>query len=248
MADDVVRASGTLTRALMRVVGGPAHLAARWRRARAVHAAGLSMVGELVAEGESAVPALTAALFGGADRVPVRARLSKGLGTPGARADVLGLAVRVPDRAGPDQPLDLLFSSTGRAPGLWWLPLPSGDWLGSPYSTVLPYRAAGTLLWLAALPAPGRRVPASMADLRAAAPLEFVIVTARPTGSRRPVARLTLSGPDEVDVPWFDPMLHCHPLMRPVPAWLAAVREHAYERSRAGRGLRLPPGGREGAR
>ncbi|MDP9398560.1 MAG: hypothetical protein M3P96_12410, partial [Actinomycetota bacterium] len=82
---------------------------ARLRGARALHPRGIVLEGTLrLAGARCGVPILDAA-----GTLPVLARLSKGGGLPGRLPDVLGLAVRVPDAAGPGRPLDLLLSTAG---------------------------------------------------------------------------------------------------------------------------------------
>lgn len=229
-ADDHPPRESALPSLVRRTVAGGFAFGAQLRRGRLLHPAGVILHATLYPRGGR----LSLPVF--SHRRQVVVRLSKGAGLPGATADVLGLALRVPDAAGPGHPLDLLLSSCLLGVGLRHLPVPATGWT-TPYGSLVPYRAAGELRVLAALPAdPGRRIPASIAALREAVaqrPLEFVLAEARLRGQWHPFARLELIGAADDDRRLrFDPG-NCLPELHPATA-VNAVREVAYRGSRLG--------------
>jgi hypothetical protein len=120
-------------------------------------------------------------------------RLSRSLGLPEALHDPCGLAVRVPDAYGVGRHQDFLLVSSGGAPALRHLILPSAGFAGRPYSSLLPYRIDGRLFLVgaaAAAPAPGP----SLGELRGRSEgeLDFELRLARLGGRWHPVARLSL--------------------------------------------------------
>ncbi|MCE0766201.1 hypothetical protein LWC35_25335 [Pseudonocardia kujensis] len=201
---------------------------ARLRRAPAFHPRGVLLGGELrVDDGGSAVGE---ALGPGPHRVLVR--LSKGAGTPGLAPDLLGMAVRV-EPHGTRDAVDLLFT-TSTAGGA--MLAPARGWRTSTYSTLLPYETDVGRLRLLVEPEP--REPDPPADPRAVPDalqtrsLRFRLVEAR-SRERRPVATLVLTE-ERPGAVAFDPVLHQHPRLRPVPL-LAGLRARAYRGSRRGR-------------
>src|SRR5918998_2822121 len=66
-------------------------------------------------------------------------RLSRGTGLPSPLPDLLGLAVRLP---GPDGPVDLLLSTTGRGGPAPRLPVPPRG-ARAAHCSIMGYRAAG---------------------------------------------------------------------------------------------------------
>jgi hypothetical protein len=203
---------------------------ARLRRAPAFHPRGVLLGGELwIDDGGSAVGA---ALGPGRHRVLVR--LSKGAGTPRNLPDLLGVAVRVePD--GTRDAVDLLFTtSTARGTLL----APARGWRTATYSTLLPYDTATGRMRLLVEPEPREpdppAEPRAVPDAMRARALRFRLVEAPVrTGSRRTVAALVLTEERTGPVA-FDPVLHQHPGLRPVPL-LAGLRARAYRGSRRGR-------------
>ncbi|SHF69308.1 hypothetical protein [Streptoalloteichus hindustanus] len=229
-------------------VAGAFDVLARLRRARAFHPRGLFLAGELTVE-EGAGLALPAGTR------PVIARMSKGVGTPGGRPDVLGLAVRVPPWAGQERPWDLLLSSTGAGQRSRLLPIPARSWGSARYGSLAPYLLDGRRVWVLAV-ARDLEVgePASLEWLErrvAAAPVRFTLHVVCPGLPARQVASLTLrvvpSGLAEHEVR-FDPVVNCLPDLPMVPRWLRWVRRFAYQGSRRGHRApadslrRVPPG------
>lgn len=197
------------------------------RRARAFHPAGLVLRGELRPVDDD--------LPWPSGPTPVVARLSKGAGTPGRLPDALGLAVRIPGAGRDGGPWDLTLTTAGSGHVGRMLPRPAATWTGGAYSSLVPYRRADRLIWLAAwASAESPRLDASIESVVAAGGLGFVLRTGREDGRWCDSAELTL--PDVGgDAPAFDPMRHRPDGLEPAPGWLAQVREKAYAGSRAGR-------------
>ncbi|MFD5244289.1 hypothetical protein ACFWIW_07085 [Amycolatopsis sp. NPDC058340] len=202
------------------------HALSALRGARAFHPNGLLLKGELHAlrRDDLALPV---------EPVEVTVRMSKGAGLPGRTPDALGLAVRIPAADG--DPWDLtLTTSAGRV-----LPRPARGWTHGRYSSLLPYRANGELLWLSARAETPRHAEASLDALRRLVkegPVTFLVESVRANGHRKPCATLTLYEVDEdAPRPAFDPMLNAPPGWEPRPRWLTGLRERAYEGSREGR-------------
>ncbi|WP_410646621.1 hypothetical protein [Amycolatopsis sp. cmx-4-54] len=200
------------------------------RGARAFHPNGLLLKGELQAlrRDDLALPE---------EPVAVTVRMSKGAGLPGRVPDALGLAVRIPAVGGHPWDLTLTTSGTGLAGRV--LPRPSRAWTAGRYSTLLPYRTKGELVWLSAYAETSRHAEASLDGLRrllAEGPVTFLVETVRANGHRTPCARLTLHEVDDDSPrPAFDPMLNPPPGWELRPGWLTELRERAYEGSREGR-------------
>ncbi|MGW8644899.1 hypothetical protein, partial [Micromonospora chalcea] len=123
---------------------------ARLRHARLLHPAGRTFGGEVRIWGTPGPPT-GVPLLDLPGRWPATIRLSKGVPTPGAWPDVLGVAVRL--RRDPEPPVDLLFSSSAAAPVLRNLPLPRRRFTGT-YTSIMPFRAGGRRLFLAVLADP----------------------------------------------------------------------------------------------
>ncbi|MBE1461578.1 hypothetical protein H4W33_000590 [Kibdelosporangium phytohabitans] len=206
---------------------------ARIRHAPAVHPAGLVFAAELtLPDGWPGQP--------GTMVRTVTVRMSKGAGLPSGVPDVLGLALRIPDAAEPGKVVDLLLSTAGSGRLTRWLPLPRRDWSrGAFYSSMMPFRTAEGLQWMAAVLEPGSIPPGRLTEA-----LPFV-VDLRLAGSRsrwRAWGRLVVTTrlPDQEIR--FDPILNAHPQLVPAPRVLSWLRKQAYAGSRQGaRGL---PNGR----
>ncbi|WP_257890358.1 hypothetical protein [Rhodococcus sp. USK10] len=175
-------------------------------------------------------------------RIDVVARLSKGVGTPSATPDVLGLALKIPLDS-PDTEWDLLLASSGTSAVTRTLPLPASGWRKARYSSLMPYSSNGTdTRWVQAAPVGPQPASTSLDALRQSltdAPLRFRVDLVSATGSPVPAAHVELSQVREDqddDQPTFDPVLHCPPALALRPAWLAGVRIGAYRGSRRGRG------------
>ncbi|OBI75103.1 phosphodiesterase [Mycobacterium sp. E740] len=170
----------------------------------------------------------------------VIARVSKGVGLPGATPDVAGLAWRIPPT--PDlrscSPWDVLLASTfaGTRVGL----APTASWSGATFSSLMPLRYHDELWWVRARLA--TRVDGSGLSLDAvdkqisSTGITFTIDQAHGTGGFRPLARLTLHHVDpSCDDIAFDPTMHSDREVELAPRWLGNFRRSAYKRSREGR-------------
>ncbi len=220
---------------------------ARLRGARAFHPRGLWLRGEAALLPGGPLP-------GAGGSRPVTARLSKGAGLPGAGPDVLGLAVRLPAGGGLDGPWDLALSSCGIGTATRCLPLPAADWGRARYGSLLPYRVAGQLVWLLAVPYGGPAGPAATGCLERRVrerPWRLALLARPARGGWLPAARLTLHAvlsAGEAGRTSFDPVLNRPAGWEPVPGWLAGLRESAYRGSRSGRRAPRDPAGRPGRR
>lgn len=202
------------------------HALSALRGARAFHPNGLLLKGELHAlrSDDLALPP---------EPMTVTVRMSKGAGLPGRVPDALGLAVRVPAADG--DPWDLtLTTSSVRV-----VPRPARSWTTGRFSSLLPYRVNGELVWLSARAETPRRAEASLdalSRLVKEGPVTYLVETVRANGHRKPCATLTLHEVDQdASRPAFDPMLNAPPGWELRPRWLTGLRERAYEGSREGR-------------
>ena len=138
-----------------------------------MHTRGTALDATLIIDPGSA----TGRALGGPRSRPAVVRASKSIGLPGRFPDLLGLALRI--SAGNDGLIDVLLASTGRRGLAHMALLPSGNWWGRPYSTLLPYVVDGRRLVLG-LEADAGIVPAGAdpADVTTAvrnAPVAFTV-------------------------------------------------------------------------
>ena len=169
----------------------------------------------------------------------VIARISKGVGLPGALPDIAGLAWRIP----PPQdlhscgPWDVLLASTAANSRL--ILAPARNWSSTTFSSLMPLRFRGDLWWVRARVATAIDEPGLSLDTinnqLDAGEIDFDIDQAPATGRFAPLARLTLRNldPSSDDIA-FDPVLHSDDEVELVPRWLAAIRRAAYRRGREG--------------
>lgn len=223
-----------LPRTAGRAVAVPLGALARWRHGKPMHPRGVVLDAVLERTGGPAgwgVPWLA-----GTGDQPALVRLSRGAGLPPPLPDLLGLAVRLP---GPDGPVDLLLSTTGRGRLTRWLLVPRWD-AAAVYCSIMGYRTPAGPVFLAALPEPGAaRVTAEPAPVAAAARrgrLVFTLAAARGAGEWQPFARLRLLAP----VPEGDPDLRFDAVRHPPPGLvpdgpMARFRAPAYAAAREGR-------------
>jgi hypothetical protein len=217
-----------------RLVAVPLGALARLRRGKPMHPRGAVFDGLLERTGNApawGVPWLDAET---ADQVLVR--FSRGAGVPAPWPDLLGLAVRVP---GPEQPIDLLLTTTGSGPLLRWVPLVRRD-AAVAYTSIMGYRSDAGSLRIAAFPefpsAPSE--PAALAEVVRDAGLSFTLAAARGAKRWRPFGRLTLTAPRQP----LDPDVRFDAVQHPPPGLtadgpMARFRAPAYARAREQRTL-----------
>lgn len=211
----------------------PIRLGAAIRNRRLFHPSGVMAEGTLerVAAEHEGLPMYSCNVI---------ARVSKGVGLPGAAPDVAGLAWRIPTP--PDlrscSPWDVLLASTlaGTRVGL----APVLSWSGATFSSLMPLRYHDELWWVRAQLA--TRIDAAGLSLGAvenqinSTGITFNVDQGQSTGGFRPLARLTLRNVDpSCDDIAFDPAMHSDPEVELAPRWLGDFRRSAYKRSRQGR-------------
>jgi hypothetical protein len=181
----------------------------------------------------------------GAEGLPMRtcdviARVSKGIGLPGARPDVAGLAWRIP----PPQdlrscgPWDVLLASTLSRSRVVVAPVAS--WSGANFSSLMPLRYRGRVWWLRArvatdVGAQGLAIETIESQIDSGG-IQFDIEQAEGMGEFQPLAQLILRhvDPSRDDIA-FDPTRHGDCDVELVPRWLADLRRAAYRHGREGR-------------
>jgi hypothetical protein len=209
---------------------------ARSRRRRSLHPAGRSFTGDLEIWG--ADPPIGSALADRPGRFPVTVRVSKGIGTRGSRADVLGLAIRIP---APGGDADILLSTAGRGRLTRHVPVlrrTFDTW----YGTITGYRTGERRkVYLGAGPDPaGKPLGRTLAALSADAGL---LLYAGSGTTTRPYGRLSLGAalPPSVDAALaFDPVRNAPADLHPT-GLVHASRAVAYRLSQRWRGA-TPPG------
>ena len=218
-----------------RLVAVPLGLLARLRRDKPMHSRGA--VFDAVLERSGGTPAWGVPWLDHAGTEPVLVRFSRNVGLPAPWPDLLGLAVRAP---GPERPVDLLLSTTGRGPAARFVPLPRRAG-AVPYTSIMGYRSDSGTLRIAALPETGT----APSQPEAADRLVFTLAVARGGRPWRPFGRLMLVAPREP----LDPDIRFDAVQHPPPGLvadgpMARFRAPAYARARAQRAVgRLSPGG-----
>jgi hypothetical protein len=211
------------------------------RRARALHPRGRTFTGRVrVLGGDHGVDMLDRA---GEYRALVR--FSRGLGLPAGWPDVLGVALRIRDAAGPGADVDVLTSTiVARAPLARHVPMPRRR-LAVAYTTVAGYGTGRGRRYLAVLPDPVGDEPGADLDGLAAAAARgrvgFLLAVASLAGRWRVFGRVDVDAPTPPDLDRavaFDPVLRGAAGLR-TEGWLWRSRAAAYRGSRAGRGSQL---------
>ncbi|WP_167759595.1 phosphodiesterase [Mycobacterium sp. PS03-16] len=164
----------------------------------------------------------------------VTGRVSKAVGLPGAIPDIAGLAWRMTVDG---RPWDVLLATTAVNRLLL---LPTLEWQGATYSSLMPLRYDGGVWWLratlvTALDGSGLSLD-TITEQLSRGDLVYSIDQAAGSGAFGPLARLTLSEemPPDRDLS-FDPTLNSAPGVSLTPGWLTDFRRAAYRRSREGR-------------
>lgn len=218
-------------RELDALLGAPSALASAVRRAGVFHPEGV------LAQGHAELGGHWWPFQG---RIPVTARLFRGVGIPDGLPDVLGLAVRLHRTSGP---WDLLLASARLSTRvvLW----PARGWASARYSSVTAYCTEdGPPTWVFAVPDIGQPRTGSTAALVDGDPLHFTLSLATARGQAKAAGRISLDSPTAVAAedkqPAFDPVINLPAELRMWPEWLAAPRRVAYRASWGGRGAALP--------
>jgi hypothetical protein len=161
-------------------------------------------------------------------RFPALARISKGGGTPGGRADIRGVAIRVDGR-------DLLYSTAGTGRFTRRLPAPRRGF-DATYGSITSYRTARRgdgPLYLSVVPEPGSApLGRALPDVTAAAATgrARLLLLVHDRHGTRPFGRLTLLSPlppAEDAALAFDPVRHTAPGLHP-SGLIHASRAWAY--------------------
>jgi hypothetical protein len=171
----------------------------------------------------------------------VVARVSKGVGIPGALPDIIGLAWKMPPTVFPPSGWDVLLASAGAGRLTRFALHPVTSWSSS-LSSLMPLRYEQGYWWIRAqltteIGEPGVSLDSIRKRIDQGG-IEFNIEQASGTGRFEPLAVLTLSRllpDDESHDVVFDPTIHAPPDVTLAPGWLTAVRRRSYDRSREGR-------------
>ena len=220
MTNSLRRLGEMLATFVGRALGGGFFLLGRARGRKALHPRGevlQGVIGRHGAVGRTGVAWLDEA---GTDHVAVR--LSRSLGLPAPRPDILGLALRIPTELG--QFGDVLLATTGTGLLGRYVLLPARRHSLRAYTSLFPYKTPVGPLLLAAIPTPG-------------SPRQYELAYSRPTGPLRPfgtleVAQTTYRGHD-LDLS-FDPVLNVVPGLETYD-WAAQLRRFSYAASRRAR-------------
>ncbi|MCU1678983.1 MAG: hypothetical protein JWM93_3741 [Frankiales bacterium] len=215
----MARPRNPLWRGLDRVLGVIFGTLSRVRRTRSIHPRGVTFAATV-----TVVPrgrATGVPLFDRASRFDAVLRLSRGAGFTGRLFDVTGWALRVEGAFGAGRPLDLMLSSTGRAPIARHVLMPTRGFVASTSSSLFRYDAAGRRRWIAALPIVDR------GDEDAPA---YRLCVASRWGRWREVARVTVGPRLPVEAGaalHFNVVRNSDPSLHP-DGWIQALRDRAY--------------------
>lgn len=203
---------------------------ARFRDARPFHPVGRSFTATFTPRPGQPLD------FLGADARPALLRLSNAAGLPAWLPDVFGIAVRIPNGAGPGRPQDFLLSSSGGAPVARHLLVPARSFSTRRYSSLLLYRHRGARRLVGArFAGAAPRRPLRLADVDEVAAdggLAFTLALCSPLGAWQRVGnvqahhRLPAAASEQLRFhPW-----NTAPELRPV-GWLNHLRGGAYDGS-----------------
>ena len=169
-------------------------------------------------------------------------RASRAAGLPEPLPDALGLAIRLQDAHGLGHHQDFLLITSANLPVAHHLIVPAlGGFFGHSYSSLLPYRIAGKMRLVGAVPAehePARTLDALAAAARAG-DARFDLALARVAGRFRRVGRVELGerlAPEASEALRFNPW-HTGGGIEPAGVF-QTLRGAAYRGSQAGRRAR----------
>ena len=203
-----------------RALGGAFFLLGKARGRMALHPRGEVLQGLIARRGAVGRTGVAWLDEAGTDHVAVR--LSRSLGLPAARPDILGLALRIPTQSG--QFGDVLLATTGTGHLGRYVLLPARRHGLRAYTSLFPYRTLTGPLLLAAIPTAG-------------SPREYELAYSRLTGpwlsfGTLEIMQRTYRG-DHLDL-CFDPVLHVVPGLETYQ-WAAQLRRFSYAASRRAR-------------
>jgi len=158
-------------------------------------------------------------------------RLSKGIGTPRGRPDLLGLAVRLLH----EPPVDVLCTTAPGADG-WrrFLLRPSRRWARSTLTSLMWWRSPTGERLQVVVDVPDERLASPEPDvLLGRMPVTFMLRVVGRHGDVQ-AGTIRVERRSELPRPDFDPVLHPPSAWRLAPDWLSALRERAYVGSREG--------------
>jgi hypothetical protein len=218
----VPRPTNPLWRALDRLLGAAFGGLSRIRGTRSVHPRGVTYAATVTVTPRGR--ATGTPLFDAAGRYDAVLRLSRGAGFTGRVLDVTGWAVRIEAAFGAGRPLDLMLSSTGRAPLARHVLMPTRGFVASTCSSLLGYDVGGRRRWLAALP---------LADRAAGAAPGYRLCVASRWGRWREVARVDVGERLPVTAGsglHFNVVRNSDPSLHPA-GWIQALRDRSYAAS-----------------
>ena len=203
-----------------RALGGAFFLLGKARGRKALHPRGevlQGLIGRHGAVGSTGVAWLDEA---GTNHVAVR--LSRSLGLPAPRPDILGMALRIATQ--PGQFGDVLLATTGTGLISRYVLLPTRRHGLRAYTSLFPYRTLAGPLLLAAIPTAG-------------SPRQYELAYSRPAGPWLPFGTLevtqTTYRDHDLDLS-FDPVLNVVPGLETYD-WAAQLRRFSYAASRRAR-------------
>jgi hypothetical protein len=203
-----------------RTLGGAFFLLGKARGRKALHPRGEvleGLIGRAGAVAKTGVPWLDEV---GTNHVAVR--LSRSLGLPASRPDILGMALRIATQ--PGQSGDVLLATTGTGVLGRYVLLPARRHGLRAYTSLFPYKTLAGPLLLAAIPTAG-------------SPRQYELAYARPTGPWLPFGTLevtqTTYRSGDLDLS-FDPVLNVVPGLETYD-WAAQLRRFSYAASRQAR-------------
>lgn len=203
--------------------------ASRLRGARAFHPRGVAFAATWHAGERGSLP-IGSPLAQSGHRAVVR--LSRGVGLPDTVPDILGLAVKVLDVHGPGREQDLLLASVGQGPMAHRVLRPTRGFVGTTFSSVLPYEVGDErTAVLAEVHGPGGW-PFSRLAAAEGAPLEAALFLGSGGQFGRVVLGERLDDAVAADLR-FDPW-HTGPGLRPV-GLVNRLRRPSYGASQSGR-------------
>jgi hypothetical protein len=201
-------------------LGGVFFLIGKVRGRKALHPRGQVLQGVIDRHGslsKTGVPWLDEA---GTDHVAVR--FSRSVGLPAPRADILGLALRIP--VAPGQFGDVLLATTGTGLLGRYVLLPARRHGARAYTSLFPYQTVAGPLLLAAIPTGASQPDYELAYSRPKGPwLSFGTLEVTQAGS----------GGHDLDLS-FDPVLNVIPGLDSYD-WAARLRRRSYAASRRAR-------------